>query len=111
MSRIRLSKFLLKIIWLSIALLVFATSLLDIHSSTDELLAREIGLRHLVLMSLISLPIGPAILFVVDKFVEIRSSGMSEIIGVWISCVIGGYIQWFYFIPKVVSYIKRRKKK
>lgn len=109
MSGIRSSKLLLKIVWLIVALLILATSLLDFYNFTDELLAREIGFRHLVLMSIISLPIGPAVLFVVDKLVEIRSSGLSEIIGIWVSCVVGGYIQWFYMLPKVVGYIKRRK--
>ena len=110
MSGIRFSKLLLIIVWLSVALLILATSLLDFHDSTDELLAREIGFRHLVLMSIISLPIGPAVLFVVDKLVDIRSSGMSEIIGIWVSCVIGGYIQWFHLMPKIFGYIRHRKK-
>jgi hypothetical protein len=109
MSGIR-PNFLLKIAWLTIALLILATSLLDFYDATNEQLAREIGFRHLVLMSLMSLPIGPAVLFVVDKLVDIRSSGLNEIIAIWISCVVGGYIQWFYLIPKAIGYLKRRKK-
>jgi uncharacterized membrane protein YdcZ (DUF606 family) len=65
MSGIRTSNFLFKIAWLTTALLILATSLLGFQDAANEQLAREIGFRHLVLMSLISIPIGPAVLFVV----------------------------------------------
>ena len=109
MNERNVSKAWLKIAWLAVVVLILTTSLLDFHDANNEQLAREVGFRHLVLMSLVSLPIGPAVLFVVDKLVDIRSSGLSEIFAIWVSCVIGGYIQWFYLIPRAKSYLLRRK--
>lgn len=108
MIKIKVSKYHIRGIWLIIAVMILATSLFDFINSTDELLKREIGFRHLLLMSFISLPVGPALLFIVDKLIAIRSSGLSEIFGVWISCIIGGYFQWFYLVPKIVGYVRRR---
>ena len=110
MSKRLSTSFLTKIAWLIITLVILSTSVFDYHDAANEQLEREIGFRHLVLMSLVSLPIGPVVLFFVDRLVEIRSSGLYEIIAIWASCVIGGYIQWFYLLPKTMKRVRHRKK-
>ena len=75
----------------------------------------EIGFVHLILMSVLSFPAGPAVLFVLDGAVDVvypslhsGKSPVAEVVFVWFSCVVGGYVQWFVVLPS--AYRKLRKK-
>lgn len=80
----------------------------------NETLEYEIGLANLIFMSALSFPLGPVVLFVLDRAADIihpslfEGRGATEIVFVWTACAVGGYIQWFIVVPRV--YRKLRKK-
>ena len=71
----------------------------------------EIGLRHLILISILSIPVGPILLFVVVRLLNFKLPGIYEIFEIWILSLVGGYIQWFIVLHRIYNWIigKRHK--
>jgi hypothetical protein len=76
-------------------------------------LKREVGFGTLLLMSLLSLPLGPILLLFVDRLLDLfavrwppENAHLTEAIYVWIVCTVAGYVQWFVLIP--IGYRKLR---
>jgi hypothetical protein len=67
----------------------------------------------LLLMSLLSLPLGPILLFFIDRMLDIltirwpaQDAYLTEAVYIWVVCVAAGYVQWFVLLP--IGYQKLR---
>jgi nitrogen fixation-related uncharacterized protein len=113
----RISKTLvLKVAWIIIAAVVLVWALWKLKTGQlTDALKYEVGLAHLILMSALSFPLGPVVLFVLDRVINLAQPSLfadggsrSEVILVWISCVAGGYVQWFIVVPTVYGKVRKR---
>lgn len=106
-TRIRI----LKIVWVTLALVILAWTLVDYYGATIDQLKFEIGLRHLILISVICFPLGPVLLLVVVRVFGIKFPGVYEIFEVWILSFVGGYYQWFKLLPYLLDRRRTAKSK
>ena len=97
----------LKFLWLLLVTIILVWTLLDYANTDIEQLKFEIGMRHLILISILSVPLGPFILFIVIRVLDFKAPGIYEILETWVLSVAGGYIQWFVILP---YFLKRKKK-
>ncbi len=82
-------------------------------TSLGDDLKREVGIGNLLLMSLLSFPLGPILLFFADRVLDLftdrwfaEGTYLSEAIYIWIVCTVAGYVQWFVLFP--IGYRKLR---
>lgn len=75
----------------------------------------EIELLSLICFGLISFPFGTFILIIAKFLVAFFGIGLMEVYGsaatislIAFSCMLGGLIQWFYVIPCVAVWFKKR---
>ena len=112
----RASKLLvLKAGWIVAVIAVLGWALWKLKAGgLSETLEYEVGLANLILMGALSFPLGPAVLFALDRAVDViypslvKGDSSAEVLLVWVACVVGGYVQWFIIVP--AAYRKLRKK-
>lgn len=77
----------------------------------------EIELSAFICFGSISFPLGPMAAWVINAFAtlfqvevpDVHSSTISIFVA-GITCLVGGYIQWFHIVPTLVSYFKKKRK-
>ncbi len=77
-------------------------------STTQNLF--ELGMAHFFICMIVSFPLGWVFFILTFSIVKIffDPQGVTELVIIWVSAFIGGYIQWFYAAPKIISYIKQK---
>lgn len=99
----------IKIAWLTVMAAILIWGLMDYFGAQSQQLQFEVGLKYLVILSVLSLPLGPILLFVVGRLLGLRFSGIYELIEIWSLCLIGGYLQWFVLAPRIYQASKKKK--
>jgi hypothetical protein len=107
--------FIVKVGWITAVTAVLAWTLWKLKiGGLSDTLEYEAGLANLILMGALSFPLGPAVLFMLDRAIDViypsllEGNRSAEVILVWTACAVGGYIQWFILFP--AAYRKLRKK-
>lgn len=92
----------LKLVWITCFTLVIL-SVLD--SVQDVSQTHELGVFILVLLGILSFPLGPFLLYLVTALptIDYQSSFGLEVFVISICCFIGGYFQWFIILPKIIN--------
>jgi hypothetical protein len=96
----------LKILYWIVVISVLVWTVLSYNIESNDLLKREILLRHGIVMMIISMPSGLLLMFVADipfSLLSIKIEGLKEIFFISLCCGIAGYIQWFMLLPWVVG--------
>jgi hypothetical protein len=99
----------IKSAWLVVMAAILICGLIDYFGVQSQQLQFEVGLKYLVILSVLSLPLGPILLFVVVRLLGLRFSGIYELMEIWLLCLIGGYIQWFVLMPRIYQASKKKK--
>ena len=91
-----------KLVWVSCFTLVTFPFLGAVQNVTQTF---EQGLFILVLLGLLSFPLGPLLLYFVTtlQIIEYQNSFVLELIVISVSCFIGGYAQWFIILPRIIN--------
>jgi len=91
-----------KLVWVSCFTLIIVPYLGSIQNVTQTY---EQGLFILVLLGLLSFPLGPLLLYFVTtlQIIEYQNSFVLELIVISVSCFIGGYAQWFIILPRIIN--------
>ncbi len=99
----------IKIAWLAVMAVILIWGLIDYFGVQSQQLEFEVGLKYLVLLSILSLPLGPIFLIVVVRLLGVRFPGIYELMEIWLLCLVGGYLQWFVLAPKIYQAVIRKK--
>lgn len=90
------------IVWLVLVIGMFAWTAVSYHSEQDPTFRGEILLRHGLVMALISAPTGwllNAFVVVLSGSSQAFTTGLTGAAIVWLTCGLGGYVQWFILLP------------
>ena len=102
---------LLKILYWIIVISVLVWAVLNYNIENNDLLKREVLLRHGMVMLIISMPAGLLLMFVTDipfSLLSIKIEGLKEIFFISLCCGLAGYIQWFMLLPWVVGKLVKK---
>ena len=97
-----------KVAWLITMTSVLLWGLIDYWEVQSKQMRYEVGLKFLIVISGLSLPLGPALLFIVVSLIGLRFSGIYELIEIWLICLVAGYLQWFELTPRLYQAISRK---
>lgn len=77
-------------------------------STTQNLF--ELGMAHFFICMMFSFPLGWVFFVLAFSVAKIflDPQGVAELVIIWMSAFIGGYIQWFYVVPKITSIVKQK---
>lgn len=90
-----------KIAWHACMFAVLAWLTVDYLDAESQQMQFELGLKYLIVLSLLSFPLGPLLLLGVTRGLDVHLSGVNEGLMLWAVCFTGGYIQWFVLLPRV----------
>lgn len=96
--------------WISLCLTISAWAIYSLETSTSEHMQFEIGLIHLLLMSLVSFPTGPVMTSILAKFISFPSNYLDEVVFISFITIVAGSIQWLWLLPKLYRRYKKRTK-
>ena len=98
-----------------LTVLIWALWHLEVLKLSDNL-RDEAVFGTLFFMLTLSFPTGPLLLFVMHQVIHLAYPGLFEGTGsvvtaealfTWITCFIGGYLQWFVLVPSIYARFKK----
>ena len=84
---------------------------MGMNSAISEGMSFEVGLRHLLIMNIISFPLGPVVLLIVTKAMILPKELLEEVITVWLVTFVSGALQWLWIVPKAKAFLARVRKR
>jgi drug/metabolite transporter (DMT)-like permease len=107
-----LSNYVRRIIW--VCLVIGLTLYFKVESSNLESDSQvqlfEVGLLALIVLGILSFPVGVFILLLatwIFRAINPEAGNIDTEMTIWLSglsCLIGGYFQWFYLVPKLINH-------
>lgn len=97
--------------WVAFVVGVFAWTWWSYVNTPGETLAREVLLRHTLVMLCASAPVGFVLALVAYPLIlllGLELVGFGEAVFVSIVCGVGGWLQWVVLFPRAVKALKRK---